>query len=66
MLDSGWKLMKVLPNFIARRPHVAEHDLAGIIVDSNGTHFNNGDGVFGWIPMCMLSLLGEILSTCPD
>ncbi|KAF5358032.1 hypothetical protein D9756_001938 [Leucocoprinus leucothites] len=47
----GWKLMKVLPNFIARRPNVAEHDFTGVIVDSNRTHFNNGDEVFGWIPV---------------
>jgi hypothetical protein len=42
--------MKLLPNFIARRPHIAEQDLSGVIVDSNGTKFKNGDEVFGWIP----------------
>jgi len=46
----GWKLMKMLPNFIARRPYIAEQDLSGVIVNSNGTRFKNGDEVFGWIP----------------
>jgi NADPH:quinone reductase-like Zn-dependent oxidoreductase len=43
--------MKVLPNFIAGRPHVVEHDFAGVIVDSNRTHFENGEQVFGWVPL---------------
>jgi len=30
--------------------HVAEHDLSGVVVDSNGTEFPNGDNVYGWIP----------------
>lgn len=55
----GWKLMKVLPNLIARRPHVAEHDLAGVIVDSNGTQFKNGDEVFGWIPTMLTMKTGQ-------
>ncbi|KAJ3504181.1 hypothetical protein NLJ89_g8070 [Agrocybe chaxingu] len=46
----GWKLMRVLPNFLAKRPHVAEHDFSGVIVDSNGTEFSNGDPIYGWIP----------------
>lgn len=48
--------MKVLPNFVAHRPHVAEHDLTGVIADSNGTQFRNGDEVFGWIPTSEASL----------
>lgn len=47
--------MKLLPSLFARRPHIAEHDFAGVIVDSNGTHFKNGDEVFGWIPAGRLS-----------
>ncbi|KAF9452297.1 NAD(P)-binding protein [Macrolepiota fuliginosa MF-IS2] len=55
----GWKLMKMLPNFIARRPHIAEHDLAGVIIDSNGTQFKNGDEVFGWIPTTLTMKTGQ-------
>jgi NADPH:quinone reductase-like Zn-dependent oxidoreductase len=47
--------MKLLPNLLARRPQIAEHDFAGVIVDSNGTHFKNGDEVFGWISTGRLS-----------
>ncbi|KAF9477349.1 NAD(P)-binding protein [Pholiota conissans] len=47
---AAWKLMLALPNFLDKRPHVAEFDLAGIIVDGNDTVFNKGDKVFGWIP----------------
>ncbi|EIW79204.1 NAD(P)-binding protein [Coniophora puteana RWD-64-598 SS2] len=46
----GWKLMSYLPNFIARRPLVPEHDLAGIVVDPHDSDFHVGDEVFGWIP----------------
>ena len=44
-------MMGLLPNFIARRPHVAEHDFAGVVVDANGTEFENGQEVYGWIPL---------------
>ncbi|KAG9100106.1 hypothetical protein FRC07_010448, partial [Ceratobasidium sp. 392] len=30
----GYKLMNFLPNLLSRRPHVAEHDFTGIIVDA--------------------------------
>ncbi|KAJ7336303.1 hypothetical protein DFH08DRAFT_878378 [Mycena albidolilacea] len=43
----GYKLMGAVPNFLARRPHVAEGDVAGLIVDPNGSEFNAGDRVFG-------------------
>lgn len=46
---SGYKLMRQLPNFLAKRPHVAEHDFAGIVVNENGTEFHKGDPVFGCI-----------------
>ena len=42
--------MKMLPNLFVKRPHVAEHDFSGVIIDSNGTTFSNGDDVYGWIP----------------
>lgn len=41
--------MGMLPNFIAKRPHVAEHDLSGFIVDANGSEFQNGQAVYGII-----------------
>ncbi|KXN82604.1 Zinc-type alcohol dehydrogenase-like protein C16A3.02c [Leucoagaricus sp. SymC.cos] len=55
----GWKLMKMLPNFIARRPHVAEHDLAGVVVGSNGNELKAGDEVFGWVPMWLTAKTGQ-------
>lgn len=45
--------MGMLPNFIAKRPHVAEYDFAGVVVDANGTEFHEGQEVYGWIPICM-------------
>ncbi|KAJ3530617.1 hypothetical protein NMY22_g8500 [Coprinellus aureogranulatus] len=46
----GYKLMKLLPNFIARRPYVPEADFSGTVVDSNDSkEFKVGDEVFGWI-----------------
>ncbi|KAK0470520.1 hypothetical protein IW261DRAFT_1553740 [Armillaria novae-zelandiae] len=45
----GYKLMRALPNFIARRPIPAEYDLAGIIEDPNDSQFTKGDSVFGLI-----------------
>ncbi|KAJ7767431.1 hypothetical protein DFH07DRAFT_1011164 [Mycena maculata] len=43
----GYKFMTTIPNFLAGRPHVAEQDVAGIIVDANGSEFGVGDKVFG-------------------
>lgn len=45
----GYKFMRALPNFIARRPIPAEYDLAGIIEDPNDSQFTKGDSVFGVI-----------------
>ena len=42
--------MALVPNALAKRPYPAEHDLAGVIVDANGTSFSNGDEVIGFIP----------------
>jgi hypothetical protein len=47
---SGYKLLGILPNFLARRPLVPEHDFAGVIADGNSTGFKSGDSVFGWVP----------------
>ena len=48
--------MGLLPNFAAKRPHVAEHDLAGVIVDQKDTDLKVGEEVFGWIPVRELCL----------
>lgn len=42
--------MKLVPNMFSKTPRVAEHDLAGEVVDANGTEYSNGDQVFGFIP----------------
>ncbi|KAI9458236.1 chaperonin 10-like protein [Boletus coccyginus] len=47
----GFKLMSALPSILSGRPHPAEHDLAGVIVDANGTSFSNGDDIIGFIPV---------------
>ncbi|EED85578.1 predicted protein [Postia placenta Mad-698-R] len=44
-------IMKLIPNFILKKPYIPEHDLAGIVVDANDTEFQNGDEVFGFIPV---------------
>lgn len=41
--------MKTLPNFLGNRPHILENDFSGVVVDANGSNFNNGDNIFGWI-----------------
>jgi NADPH:quinone reductase-like Zn-dependent oxidoreductase len=40
--------MRWLPNSFLKR--TAEHDLAGEVVDPNGSDFKVGDNVFGYIP----------------
>ncbi|KAJ7281769.1 hypothetical protein C8J57DRAFT_1298502 [Mycena rebaudengoi] len=47
---AGYGVMGAVPNFMARRPHLAELEMAGIVVDANGTDFNVGDKVFGADP----------------
>ncbi|KAJ6519424.1 hypothetical protein C8R45DRAFT_951443 [Mycena sanguinolenta] len=42
-----YKILRSLPSFIARRPHVAGMEFAGVVVDANGTEFSPGDKVFG-------------------
>ncbi|KAF8884016.1 hypothetical protein BD779DRAFT_1674317 [Infundibulicybe gibba] len=49
----GYKLMAMVPNFLAKRPRVAEYDVAGTIVDGNETNFHVGDQVFGFITQAL-------------
>ena len=48
-LCSGYKLLRMLPNWLdkPRRPHPAEFEYSGVVVDANGTKFENGQKVFG-------------------
>lgn len=46
----AYKLMGMLPNFIAKRPQVVEHDFAGVVADANGTNLYNGQEVWGVAP----------------
>jgi NADPH:quinone reductase-like Zn-dependent oxidoreductase len=43
--------MSASPDIIAKRPLTPEHDLAGVVVDANGTEFSVGDEVIGYIPV---------------
>ena len=52
-------MMDLLPGFVLRRIHAAEYDLAGIVVNGNGTAFKTGDEVFGWIPPSKWSILSS-------
>lgn len=49
-MNSGYKVMGLLPNFLASRPTIAEHDFTGVVVDGNGTSWKVGDPVFGIVP----------------
>ncbi|KAG5635903.1 hypothetical protein H0H81_009728 [Sphagnurus paluster] len=56
----GYKLMKMLPNFAGTgRPLPAENDFSGVIVDGNGTHFSEGDQVFGYISTEISSVIRQ-------
>ena len=44
-------MMRLVPNFVAKRPHIVEHDFSGTIAEANGTAFKRGDAVFGWVPV---------------
>ncbi|KAI0312731.1 hypothetical protein OF83DRAFT_1066723 [Amylostereum chailletii] len=46
----GYKLMKLLPNFLAGRPVIAEFELAGTVVEPNGTEWSKGDQVAAHLP----------------
>lgn len=43
--------MGFLPSFLLKRLVSTEFDLAGVVVDGNGTDLKEGDEVFGWIPL---------------
>lgn len=43
----GYQMMKLLPNFVAKRPSVPECDFSGVIVEGNGSAFSVGEKVFG-------------------
>ena len=45
----GYKSMEVIPNWMSKRPYIAEMDFSGVIVDANGTDLNNGQEVFGLV-----------------
>ncbi|EPS94590.1 NAD-binding protein [Fomitopsis schrenkii] len=47
----GYKIMKTTPGFLVKRPYIPESDLAGVVVDANGTTLKEGEHVFGWIPV---------------
>lgn len=49
--NRGYKIMGLVPNLLLKRPHVAEIDFTGIVVDANGTKFENGQAVWGFVPM---------------
>ncbi|TFK27373.1 NAD(P)-binding protein [Coprinopsis marcescibilis] len=46
---AGYQMLKLLPNFLARRPIVPEFDFTGVIVDSRDSEHKVGDEVFGFI-----------------
>ncbi|EIW64611.1 NAD-P-binding protein [Trametes versicolor FP-101664 SS1] len=46
---AGYKMMGILPGVVLRRAGAVEYDLAGVIVDANGSEFAEGDEVYGWI-----------------
>lgn len=58
-VNSGYKLMKILPNFYARRPFVAENDFAGVVVDPGDSSFSVGDDVFGFISVELQRQTGQ-------
>ncbi|TBU45081.1 NAD(P)-binding protein [Dichomitus squalens] len=54
----GYKVLKLVPGFVARRSKAHEFDLAGVVVDANGTEFKEGDEIFGVIPVLSVFLNG--------
>ncbi|KAH9915045.1 NAD-P-binding protein [Epithele typhae] len=47
----GYKVLDFLPGFLLRRIQAHEFDLAGVVVDGNGTDFKPGDEIFGSNPV---------------
>ncbi|KIM28961.1 hypothetical protein M408DRAFT_68665 [Serendipita vermifera MAFF 305830] len=53
----GYKRMQMLPNTLAKRPHIAESDFTGIVVAAQGTTgFSQGEPVCGWISQSMAQI----------
>ncbi|KIY73557.1 NAD(P)-binding protein [Cylindrobasidium torrendii FP15055 ss-10] len=44
---AGYKLLKLVPNFLAHRPTMVEADFAGVIEDPGDSSFAKGEAVFG-------------------
>ncbi|KAH7340596.1 hypothetical protein B0J17DRAFT_652028 [Rhizoctonia solani] len=55
----GYKLMQLLPNLFSHRPHVAEHDFTGAIVDAGNSLYNVGDAVLGFVPVPLQQKNGQ-------
>ncbi|KIM28960.1 hypothetical protein M408DRAFT_68560 [Serendipita vermifera MAFF 305830] len=56
----GYKLMQMLPNTLAKRPHTAESDFTGIVVATQGTTgFSQGEPVCGWISQSMSQITSQ-------
>ncbi|CCA66907.1 hypothetical protein PIIN_00746 [Serendipita indica DSM 11827] len=56
----NYKLMEMLPNTMARRPHTAGNDFTGTVVSSQGvTGFENGDPVCGWVSQSMAQITSQ-------
>lgn len=47
----GYKSIKWVPSFVARRSKAHEFDLTGVVVDANHTGFKEGDEVIGVNPV---------------
>ncbi|KAJ7449568.1 hypothetical protein FB451DRAFT_1287308 [Mycena latifolia] len=58
----GYKLMGALPNLLVGRPHLAEQEMAGIVVDPNGSEFSVGAKVFGSSSSPKLGTLAEYVA----
>ena len=62
----GYKIMKHAPGFVIKRPYIPESDLAGVVVDANGTELKGGEQVFGWIPVRESLFLLRLMSLHPE
>ncbi|CAE6519863.1 unnamed protein product [Rhizoctonia solani] len=55
----GYKLMQLLPNLFSHRPHVAEHDFTGVVVDAGNSDYKVGDAVLGLVPVPLQQKTGQ-------
>ena len=46
--------------------YIPESDLAGVVVDANGTELKDGEQVFGWIPVRESLFLLRLMSLHPE